>query len=336
MRGCLIALTILSASPAFAQGIVIDGDTITFPDGSTQSAAPEGLFSDRTVVVSPEIDMPAASGQSLLDAVDAIATAGDATANFPYFIFIEPGNYSLVDASLTLPAFVHLRGAGMDATFITSRPGGTDAVVETTQQSTIQDLTIRHVGTGSETDGRALTASGDVVRLEDVRLLVRGDYAAGATLTAVSTANGCHLELIDCVVDIEAGGSLGTVTGVVISASPSSLFSTGTQVTVNPVNEPAEAFGIVVLGSDAVNLSDMRIFARSASNFGAGIRAQNGGLVNVRSCRVVSNADFAIYGSTDNDATPVRLAASEIGGALQGDDFVARFIWDTNFAAIQF
>lgn len=336
MRRGSIALVLLYAGLAHAQGFVIDGTKITFPDGSMQDTAASGastLFS-RTIVVSPEVGQPATSGQNLIDTMNLISFAGNPSANFPYLVIIEPGNYSLVDASLIIPQFVHVRGAGMDATFITSRPTGIDAVVETTGNSTIQDLTIRHRGTGSQTAGRALKANGPSIRLEDVRVLVTGDYASGATLTAVATPAGEQLTMVDCVVDIDASGvTTGFTTGIAVSESPSQFYGFGLQITVNPADAPQDAFGVFVNQSDAVVISDMRLFVRDANTNGsAGIFVNGGSTVSIRSSRIASLAEFAIAAGT----TQTRVLACEVIGAVTGSQLDIRQSVDANFNNLDF
>ncbi len=74
----------------------------------------------RTILVSPVVGDPVASGTALRNAIDGIA---DATATNPYLVKIEPGIFDLENDSLMMKDFVDIEGSGRHRTLITALGG---------------------------------------------------------------------------------------------------------------------------------------------------------------------------------------------------------------------
>jgi len=181
------AAYLIVASSALAQNLNITKDRIQFSDGTQQSSAAT-TTSARTVTVSPTIGDASASGQTLRDAIDAIALANDATLSFPYHVILEPGVFDVGATTLELPEFVNLRGAGMSVTRIRGNPvsADTNPVLRTNGNGLIRDLKVKHKG-GAGLNGRAVIAGGDNMRFQNVKFEVSGSFDSDATLIALAT-----------------------------------------------------------------------------------------------------------------------------------------------------
>jgi hypothetical protein len=125
-----------------------DDDT-TYTDGAgltldgTQFSA-EGTPFENVVVV-------AKSGGDYTSVQAAINSITDATANNPYLVWVAPGVYN---ETVTLKSFVHLQGAGQDATVITSNASSSgdwppaQATLKLASDTSLRDLTLGNSGTG--------------------------------------------------------------------------------------------------------------------------------------------------------------------------------------------
>lgn len=326
--GIACALLALSAN---AQTININGDRIQFPDGSEQSTAAPAP-SPRNLTVPAATGTPVVNGQALLDAVNGITGA---SKGFPFTITLEAGSYDLQTNGLILPEFVNLRGAGMEATTVRGNPtSGVTPVVQTNGNAVISDLKIRHKG-GSGLSGRAVTASGENMRFENVLFQVLNSFDSGATLTALSTAGGCKVVAIDCAIEITATSLNAIVTGVAMGLSPSTFTADGLSVSVRPSLTPSNSFGIFISGSGDVDLNNCTFFNTPGTSLSATVFASDSSFVRIRNSVIETTpGNIAIDGSTGDSATPVRVLSSQIIGTRSGSNVIYRNSVDDNFNAI--
>jgi hypothetical protein len=87
------------------------------PQGPEGPPGPSGAGVLRTIIVSPIVGDPVASGDALRHAYGSVT---DATAQDPVLIKIEPGTYDIGPTPMELDKYdVHLEGSGRDVTTIT-------------------------------------------------------------------------------------------------------------------------------------------------------------------------------------------------------------------------
>ncbi len=122
-------------------------------DGSSWSPAPNGHNYQNVIVV-------AKSGGDYTSIQTAINSISDASANNPYLVWIAPGVYT---ETVTMKPYVHLQGAGQEATIVTSAASSsmppTQATLVLTRYVSLRDLTVGNSGTG-ERNVALLTSPG--------------------------------------------------------------------------------------------------------------------------------------------------------------------------------
>ena len=133
----------------------------------------------------------AKSGGDYTSVQTAIDTIAGATADNPYLVRVAPGEYS---ETVTMKPYVHLQGAGQEATVITSTTSNsawppTQATLVLSSDASLRDLT---VGNGSVGDyNAALLATVGVTRtlVADVTVRAQGGGARnyGIFLTGIGT-----------------------------------------------------------------------------------------------------------------------------------------------------
>ena len=327
-----VALTyLLVHPPAPAQNINITKDRIQFSDGTQQSTAAT-TTSARTVTVNPTIGNATTSGQTLRDAIAAIAGA---SADFPYHVILEPGTFDLGATTLNLPEFVNLRGAGMSATVIRGNPvsAATDPVLRTNGNGVISDLTVRHKG-GAGINGRTVIAGGASMRFQNVKFEVSGSFNSGATLIALATTGGCKTIAIDCVAEVVTSSSVLLTVGVFVSGSLSTFTADGLTISVLPSVLPGNSIGLWCSNSDDVEVANANIFAAAGTGHFAVLAGDTSLLVLRNSVIETTPGGFAMHGNTGAPTTPVRVLGSQVIGSRAGDDVIYRNCVDGNFSAI--
>lgn len=91
----------------------------------------------------------AKSGGDFSSIQDAIASIDDAAADSPYLVWVAPGVY---EEQVTMEPYIHLQGAGQEATVVTSDVGGADfppeqATLILANHTSVRDLSAVNVGT---------------------------------------------------------------------------------------------------------------------------------------------------------------------------------------------
>ncbi len=94
----------------------------------------------------------AKSGGDYTSVAEALATTSSAASTNRYLVWVAPGVYAETELS-QVRQYVHLRGAGPNATVVTSTrsggtPGNVSATVQLDDNGWVSDITIRNSGTG--------------------------------------------------------------------------------------------------------------------------------------------------------------------------------------------
>ena len=121
---------------------------------------------DRTIIVGGS-GTDAENGTALLD---ALALATSPSASSPWLILVEPGVFDLAESELELPAYVSLRGSGVDVTTITAiGTTGSHRAIELLGNNMLSHLTIKDSSTG--TSSGAVVPTGNDVRIEHIKVV---------------------------------------------------------------------------------------------------------------------------------------------------------------------
>jgi hypothetical protein len=137
----------------------------------------------------------AKSGGDYASIQAAIDSIGDAGASSPYLVWVAPGVYS---ETVTMKPYVHLQGAGQEATVITSTASSASfppaqATLVLTSETSLRDLTVGNSGAGGYHAALMATAG-------TTRTLVSGVTAraqGGGTINAAIVLTGTGVTLRD-------------------------------------------------------------------------------------------------------------------------------------------
>jgi hypothetical protein len=158
------------------------------------NGAPVGGDSYENVVVVAQSGGDYTSVQAAFDAID------DASVDNPYLVWVAPGLYV---ESVTMKPYVHLQGAGQEATVISSTVGSSSllpmqATLNLTDDVSLRDLTVVNSG-GTASYYAALMAAEGTTRtlVSDVtaRAQGSGDYNFAIFLLGGNTGQTTHVTL---------------------------------------------------------------------------------------------------------------------------------------------
>ncbi len=177
-------------------GSGLDSDTV---DGLHAS----DLMSDYQNVV-----VVAKSGGDYTSVQAAIDSITDASADNPYLVWVAPGVYS---ETVTMKSYVHLLGAGQEATVITSTVSNsvwpaTQATLELASDTSLRDLTVGNGGVG--TYNMALLARDGVTRTWVADVTARSQGSGIYNFAIGLTGSGTGVTLLQ-VTALGEGGSDG-------------------------------------------------------------------------------------------------------------------------------
>ncbi len=152
----------------------------------------------------------AQSGGDFSDIQAAIDSITDASETNPYVVYVAPGYYDLGAGYIDMKSHVHLKGAGRDATFITSSAsGGWDnnhptLLIEVSHTS-ISGLTIENTATGVIcTTVQIIGDTLENIRLFDSKILASSVYEGSVELITALDARS-EYELDNLIVVAENG-----------------------------------------------------------------------------------------------------------------------------------
>lgn len=176
------------------------------PAGFADGVDNEGGAYEHVITVSP-------SGGDFTSVAAALSSISGSSSTNRYLVWVGPGVYTETALS-SVPAYVHLRGAGPNATVITANrssgsPGNAAATVDLLEDSAVSELTVRNTGTG--TYAIALY-SAQTSRDTTVDHVVAEANGAGGTGHYAAYLNDAELTMRDSI--LRASGATGFGTGV--------------------------------------------------------------------------------------------------------------------------
>lgn len=168
--------------------------TVDCGDGATTlsprqplTAVPYALYALDTQNYA-QVVVVAKSGGDYTSVQAAINSITDAAADKPYLVWVAPGVYN---ETVTMEPYVHLQGAGQEATIITSSVSTdwppTQATLVLADHVSLRDLTVGNAGTGSRNVAMLATAGTAQVLVADVTARAQG---SGTYNHAIHLAGG--------------------------------------------------------------------------------------------------------------------------------------------------
>ncbi len=279
LRGlCAVA----SATLALGQSVVL--------------AAPAARVAGRTVVVSPVVGDPFASGVALRQ---AYASAPSATAEYPVLVKLEPGTYDIGRVPLLLDRpHVHLEGSGREATIIR---GWGPWVLVTRVDVSVQRLTVE------TTNGHGITMEYGRFDFRELRVRASRDTPTAGVL-GVRAVAGAYGRLHDVL--IEAANPSGYVEAL-------GLLSSATERSEVERVEIRAAAGLsatgLYLGAPTL-VEDTRI---DSSHIGVSVISNGGSpTVTLVGLRVDGATQFGLVSGSDG-VSSVSVRDSALGGAVR-------------------
>jgi len=156
-------------------GASIDGnDFATLIPRQQITPTPYAAYAKNTEKYAQVVTVAASGGDytSVQTAIDSISDAND---NKPYLVWVAPGVYN---ESVTMKSYVHLQGAGQEATVITSSIDSgfppTDGTLTLSHHTSLRDLTVVNNGTGSYPTALVATAGTTEVLVADITVKAHG------------------------------------------------------------------------------------------------------------------------------------------------------------------
>jgi hypothetical protein len=228
-----------AAGPAGPQGV----------PGPAGPPGPQGLPGNalvRTIVVSPVVGDPAASGVVLLDAIAGIA---DASPTNPYLIKIEPGLYALANQAFLMKPYVDVEGSGELLTAI-SYAGSSFGAIRGADNTELRLLTVRYEG---------IRGNGVAIYNENVSPRITRVTARSENLMNPSAIYNYGGSPILTDVTLIASGSNNAA--AVYNHNSSSIMTNVTAMT----SGPGQSFGFINNNSSPV-LRDVRVIATGGTS----------------------------------------------------------------------
>ena len=154
----------------------------------------------------------AKSGGDYTSVQAAIDSVTDAAADNPYLVWVAPGVYS---ETVTMKPYVHLQGAGQEATVITSTASSawppTQATLVLASDASLRDLTVGNGGAGDS--NAALLAMAGMTRtlVADVTARALGGGVTNLAIVLSGSGTGVTLQQVSALAENGSGHNIGLV-----------------------------------------------------------------------------------------------------------------------------
>jgi hypothetical protein len=156
----------------------------------------------------------AQSGGDYTSVQAAIDSITDATADNPYLVWVAPGVYS---ETVTMKPYVHLQGAGQEATIITSTVSSsgvwlpTQATLVLASDVSLRDLTVGNGGAGDANAALLATAGMTRTLAADVTARALGGGVNNVTILLSGSGTGVTLQQVTALAENGSGLNSGLV-----------------------------------------------------------------------------------------------------------------------------
>lgn len=262
-------------------------------------------------------------------AIDSITTA---SATNPYLVWVAPGVYT---ETVVMKPYVHVQGAGQDATVIGSTVSSAAwpprATVALTRSTSLRDVTVRNLSTAAGTSYRAAV----VGRAGVTETLVAGVTAQTLGAGGSNTTN--------CALALFGPGTSSVVQDVSLlaqsAASNYALYNaTGAAATVRGGAYTARggttAYGLYNTGSGTTLVGDdVTLLGESGTGASYGLYATNGAATTLQGGAYTARGDSLVYGiaASGSGAT---LAAGSVSVLAEGGITTTYGLYGAGAAAV--
>jgi hypothetical protein len=225
-----------------------DADTLDGFHASDLGADPQNV-----VVV-------AKSGGDYSSVQKAIDDINDAEVNNPYLVWVAPGIYS---ETVTMKSYVHLQGAGQNATVITSTASSSgdwppsQATVLLASDTSLRDLTLGNGGTGEENTAMLATTGMTRTIVADVTVRALGGGENNLAIFLSGDGTSVTLQQVTAVSENGSNANFGLVnfSGAAVILRGGSFTGRGGNYTCGIFSANSgtwlEAINVLALGENA-------------------------------------------------------------------------------------
>jgi len=190
-----------------------DNSTFTLLSPDQRIAAVPYALQAEKVKGYANVVVVAKSGGDFTSVQAAIDSITDAAADNPYLVWVAPGVY---EEQVTMKSYVHLQGAGQEATVITSTASSSvyppvQATLLLASNASLRDLTVGNKGDGSR--NAAILATGNVTRTlaADVVARAQGDNASNYAFFLSGSGTGVMLQQVTALAENAITDNIGLV-----------------------------------------------------------------------------------------------------------------------------
>jgi hypothetical protein len=230
----------------------------------------------------------AKSGGDYTSVQAAIDSITDAVADNAYLVWVAPGLY---EEQVTMKPYIHLQGAGQEATIISSTVSSSDwppaeATLLLTSTTSVRGLTLGHSGTGNRNIALMATAGTTRTLVADVTARALGSGTKHYGIFLVGSGVGVELQQVTALAENGSDGNYGLVcyAGVSASLHGGSFTARG----------GADARGIGLADSSTMlDTKNVTVLGENSSGYNRGLFNENG------AAAMLHGGSFTGRGGTD-------------------------------------
>jgi hypothetical protein len=255
------------------------------PDDITPQGAGSGLDADTVDGLHASdlgadyqnVVIVAKSGGDYTSVQAAIDSISDAAADNPYLVWVAPGVYSEM---VTMKPYVHLQGAGQEATIITSTASSnawppTPATLLLASDASLRDLTVGNGGTGVRNVALMATAGMTRTLVADVTARAQGGGTRNYAIFLLGSGTGVTLQQVTALA--ENGSALNS--GLVNYSGAAAILRGGSFTALGGI----EARGIGNADSDTMlEAEGVTALAENSSDYNTGLYNETGAAAALR------------------------------------------------------
>ncbi len=279
----------------------------------------DGLHANELGAHYQNVVVVAQSGGDFTSVQGAIDSITDAAADNPYLVWVAPGEYS---ETVTMKPYVHLQGAGEDATVITSMvsDGGSEwppaqATLLLASDTSLRDLTVGNSGTVDRTVALLATAGMTRTVLADVTVRAQGSSVSNYAIFLSGSGTGVTLKQVTALAEDASSLNAG-----LINFGRSTAMLYGGNYTAH---EGTNAYGIFNILTATLEANNVTALGENGSNLNTGLYNYNSAVAELR------GGTFTGRGGTQTGGVAIQLnstltaygvtALAENGGGAVGN-----------------
>jgi hypothetical protein len=223
----------------------------------------DGLHASELGTHYQNVVVVAKSGGDYTSVQTAIDSVVDAAAGNPYLVWVAPGVYS---ETVTMKPYVHLQGAGQEATVITSTASSsawppTQATLVLASDASLRDLTVGNGGAGDSNVALMATAGMTRTLAADVTARALGGGVSNHAIVLTGSGTGVTLQQVSALAENGSAYNLGLInmSGAAAVLRGGSFTGRGGDyawaIFTRGSGTTLEAMGVSALGENGSNLN---------------------------------------------------------------------------------